>query len=192
MNPTFVLLTGASSGMGKATTQLLADSGYKVIAGVRREASLDELEALDHPHIIPIQLDVTCPDHITRASTEIARITSNLGLGALINNAGNNYISTTEHACEHTARELLDTHFWGTANLTRALTPLLRLHASQHKHGARIINVGSIGSITAMPFIQYYNAAKFVLPSLQILMPVVLLFPYNIFVPNPYIFDSKT
>jgi len=82
-------------------------------------------------------------------------------LWALINNAGNSYVSPTEHFEEEKARNLLETHFWGMAQLTRLFIPLLRQYAKAHSAPARLLNIGSVGSLTAFPFIPFYNAAKF-------------------------------
>ncbi|WP_194972591.1 SDR family NAD(P)-dependent oxidoreductase [Aquiflexum lacus] len=161
MKNKYVLITGASSGMGEATAILLANSGYKVFAGVRSVSAIQKLKNLRNPNIIPLKLDVTKECDITEAVDQIKSIVDSFGLFALINNAGNNYSTPTELYEEEKARNLMETHFWGMASLTRHCIPLLRLYAKQFPEGARVISVGSVGSISAFPFIQFYNAAKF-------------------------------
>lgn len=157
----FVLITGASSGMGEAVTLLLAKNGYSVFAGVRSEKAFDKLLALKTPNIIPVMLDVTRETEIRDTVLQIESVVNRYGLFALINNAGNNYSTPTECYDEEQARNLMETHFWGMASLTRHCIPLLQNYASQNIEGARVLNVGSVGSISAFPFIQFYNAAKF-------------------------------
>ncbi|AEE52174.1 short-chain dehydrogenase/reductase SDR [Haliscomenobacter hydrossis DSM 1100] len=156
-----ILITGTSSGIGQATAILLAKSGYTVFAGVRSPAAMDHLLALGFPNLIPIILDVNNADHIAAAHTRIEQAVGDAGLMALINNAGNGYSAPTEYTDEAKARELLDTHFWGMVNLTQQFIPLLRLYAAANSTHARIINVGSVSSISAFPFVQFYTAAKF-------------------------------
>ncbi|EON76031.1 putative short chain dehydrogenase [Lunatimonas lonarensis] len=161
MKNKYILITGASSGMGEATAILLANHGYKVFAGVRSVSAIQKLKNLRNSNIIPLRLDVTKETDIIEAIDQIKSIVDSFGLFALINNAGNNYSTPTETYNEEKARNLMETHFWGMASLTRHRISLLRVYAEQHKEGARVLSVGSVGSISAFPFIQFYNAAKF-------------------------------
>lgn len=156
-----VLITGTSSGIGQATTHLLANSGYTVFAGVRSKKDLGKWTQLQHPNIVPLKLDVTSEKEIVAAAQQVQSLLQETGLFALINNAGNNYSTPTECYDAAKARNLMETHFWGMALLTKHCIPLLHTFSKQHSEGARVINVGSVGSISAFPFIQFYNAAKF-------------------------------
>ncbi len=161
MHQKYVLITGTSSGIGAATVKLLANSGYTVFAGVRNEKALQNWRQNNHPHIIPLRLDVTHTKAIEDAYQEVAKTVGENGLYALINNAGNCIGVPTELFEEEAAKHLMETHFWGMANLCKACIPLLRKYAQASGSSARIINVGSAGSISSFPFIQFYNAAKF-------------------------------
>ena len=156
-----VLITGASSGIGKATALLLAQSGYAVFAAVRNEADALALRREALAGLTPILLDVTNPEHVKQAYTQIAEVAGNDGVMAVINNAGINYTIATEEADIAQARTVFDVHFWGMVYLVKQFLPLLRHYAQQHPNQARIINVSSVGGISAFPFIQFYNAAKF-------------------------------
>ncbi|WP_298148575.1 SDR family NAD(P)-dependent oxidoreductase [Flavobacterium sp.] len=156
-----ILITGASSGMGEATAILLAKSGYTVFAGIRSQLAINKLNELCLDKLYPIILDVTKIEHINNTFEFVKKTVGENGIYAIINNAGNNYSVPTEYFDEQKARFLVETHFWGMANLTKIFLPLLRLYSSKNKNQARIINVGSVGSISAFPFIQFYNAAKF-------------------------------
>ena len=156
-----VLITGASSGIGKATALLLARSGYAVFATVRSEADALALRSEAPAMLTPILLDVTTPAHIEQAYTQIVATAGNDGLMAIINNAGINYTTATEEVNLAHARAVVDVLFWGMASMVQQFLPLLRIYAQQHPNQARIINVSSVGGISAFPYIQFYNAAKF-------------------------------
>lgn len=156
-----VLITGASSGIGKATALLLAHSGYAVFATVRSEADALALSNEAPATLTPILLDVTNPAHIQQAYTQIAETAGTDGVMAIINNAGINYTTATEEADIAQARAVFDVLFWGMVSIVQRFLPLLRIYAQQHTNQARIINVSSVGGISAFPYIQFYNAAKF-------------------------------
>lgn len=156
-----VLITGASSGIGKATALLLARSGYTVFATVRNEADANALRQEALATLTPILLDVTNPTHIKQAHTQITEAAGTDGLMAIINNAGINYTAATEDADIDQARGVFDVLFWGAVSIVQQFLPLLRTYAQQHPDEARIINVSSVGGISAFPYIQFYNAAKF-------------------------------
>lgn len=113
MENKIILITGASSGMGEATAILLAKSGYKVFAGVRSQTAIDKFDKLNLTNLYPIILDVTKSEEINNAFNLVKEVTGEIGLLALINNAGNIYSVATEYYEEDKARLLLDTHFWG-------------------------------------------------------------------------------
>lgn len=158
-----VLITGASSGIGKATALLLARSGYSVFATVRNEADALALRSEAVGTLTPILLDVTNPEQIKQAHAQIAAAVGSNGLMAIVNNAGVNYTTSTEEASPTQARAVFDVLFWGAVSIVQQFLPLLRVYAQQHPNEARIINVSSVGGISAFPFIQFYNSAKFAL-----------------------------
>ncbi|MES2672460.1 MAG: SDR family NAD(P)-dependent oxidoreductase [Pseudomonadota bacterium] len=160
-----VLITGASTGIGRSTALLLAAQGYTVFAGVRREADGAALvaaaPAASVARIVPVLLDVTRDDHIRDA---LARVEAHSpdGLYALINNAGFNLNGAFEYTTGADARALMDTNVVGLAALSRAALPLLRRHVARHPGTtAKLVNIGSIGSYIGIPWEAYYHASKF-------------------------------
>lgn len=160
-----VLITGASTGIGRSTALHLAALGYTVFAGVRREADGAALVAAaptaSAARIVPLLLDVTRDDQIRGA---LARVEAHApdGLYALINNAGFNLNGAFEYTTGADARALMDTNVVGMADLSRAALPLLRRHAASHPGTtARLVNIGSIGSYIGIPWEAYYHASKF-------------------------------
>src|SRR5689334_15202878 len=85
-----VLITGASSGLGRAAAVRLAEHGYRVFAGVRTESSSAVLAALPSSpgELIPVMLDVTDAASISRAGTQLERACVDTGLWGVVNNAG--------------------------------------------------------------------------------------------------------
>lgn len=116
-----VLVTGASSGIGRKTAELLASSGYHVFAGARKQADLDALDALDN--VQAIRLDVTVAEHIERAVQTVQE--RGLGLYALINNAGVLVMAPLIELREKDLAFQLDVNLYGPYRLTKAFAPLL-------------------------------------------------------------------
>ena len=139
--PPTVLVTGASSGIGKATASVLADAGMRVFAGVRRFSNENRGEGIQE-----ILLDVTSPESIASAVAEIQAVTDGEGLGALINNAGIGVISPAEFTSPERMRRVFEVNVFGLLAVTRAVLPLL------HKSRGSIVNIGSIGGMITMPF----------------------------------------
>lgn len=140
-SPRNVLVTGASSGIGKAIAEELARAGMVVFAGVRRFSNRHA-----DPQVQEILLDVTDPESIATAFIEISNRTGNHGLDALINNAGIGAISPAEFTSPEVMRRIFDVNVFGLLEVTQAFLPLL------HKSGGSIVNIGSIGGMITMPF----------------------------------------
>ena len=137
--PLSVLVTGASSGIGKATAELLSANGFEVFAGVRRLSP-------DAPRRQEILLDVTSRVSIASAVEEIGARTGGAGLGALVNNAGIGAISPAEFTALERMRQVFEVNVFGLLAVTQAFLPLL------HKTRGSIVNIGSIGGMITMPF----------------------------------------
>jgi short-subunit dehydrogenase len=158
-NKIYALVTGASSGLGKAVAPCLAQNGYTLFAGIRMEA--DGHIFISQQNIIPIILDITNPQDIDNAYRFVRDKTKATGLAVLINNAGVNYISPFELADENTERNLMEVNLFGAMNLTRKLLSLLHQHASEARSSAKIINISSIGGVFGLPWEAAYHASKF-------------------------------
>jgi short-subunit dehydrogenase len=159
----YILITGTSTGIGQAVALELAKNGYTVFAGIRKLQDGEVLKEKSQNKIIPIIMDVSQPNQIAEAFQTIQSQVGTEGLKALINNAGINYVSPMEFYEENESRNLFEVNFWGVLSVTKFFLPLLRVHASKYKKSAKVINVGSIGSVSSLPFIGMYNAAKFAL-----------------------------
>lgn len=156
-----VLLTGASTGIGRATALHLDQLGYTVFAGVRREQDGIELQKKASERLRPLILDVTKADDITNAVAVVSQACGGAGLAALVNNAGYNYNAAFEFTDEVKARQMMEVNFFGLYKMSQAFIPLLRQYAKNSGHRAKLINIGSIGSVLGFPWESFYHASKF-------------------------------
>lgn len=138
-----VVITGASSGIGRASAVRLARSGFRVYAGIRAEADAAALRA-EHPAIEPIAIDVTDATAIAAARQRLEREID--GLGGLVNNAGIGLVAPMEHVPLGEVRRQFEVDVFGQIAVTQALLPLIR------RARGRIVNMGSVGGHIAMPF----------------------------------------
>lgn len=159
--PKLILITGASSGIGRATAQQLDAQGYMVLAGVRREADAESLRAEATHRLRTIILDVADPEHIKAARVAAEVLSGGRGLHALINNAGFNYNAAFEFTDEAKARSLMEVNFFGLYKLSQELIPLLRLGAEVSGETTKLVNLGSIGNVVGFPWEAFYHASKF-------------------------------
>jgi NAD(P)-dependent dehydrogenase (short-subunit alcohol dehydrogenase family) len=164
MNPAtrHVLITGTSTGIGRACVLRLAKAGFSVLAGVRSEADGKSLEQAVGANARAIALDVTDASSIARATESIKQICGEDGLLALVNNAGISVHGPVEHVPMSEWRRQFDVNFFGQIALTQAMLPLLRIGVSRHGR-ARIVMMSSIAGRIAQPIIAPYNASKYAL-----------------------------
>jgi NAD(P)-dependent dehydrogenase (short-subunit alcohol dehydrogenase family) len=161
MNEGLILLTGASTGIGRSTARQLAREGYTVLAGVRSERDAQSLRDEQVAGLEPIILDVTKPEQMEQAYQTIRSRVGEQGLRALVNNAGINYVAPFELSDEVKVRHLMEVNVFGLLNLTRRMLPLLQAYARQSGDTAKVVNLGSIGSAIGIPWEHSYHAAKF-------------------------------
>lgn len=170
-----ILITGASRGIGRATTQRLANAGWTVFAGVRDDGAGEELRALAPALITPVVLDITDADHVA----DLDRVLP-AELDAVVNNAGIVVGGPVEAVSPEQFRHQLDVNVIGQHAVTRALLP--RLRASR----GRVLFVSSVSGRIATPMTGAYNASKFALEGMADVLrmelrpwkiPVVLIEP---------------
>jgi NAD(P)-dependent dehydrogenase (short-subunit alcohol dehydrogenase family) len=151
-----VLVTGASTGIGRATALYLDGKGYRVFAGVRKEADANSLEEEGSERLTPVMIDVTNEPSITAAKRRISRSVGKDGLAALVNNAGvGGGGGPIEFMKLQDLYEALDVNLFGQVAVTQAYLPLLR------KAQGTVVFVASIGGRVASPFMSPYNMSKF-------------------------------
>lgn len=145
------LVTGASSGIGKSTAEVLAKAGYRVFGTSRRgaQAGLAGQRSFEL-----LALDVTSDESVEAAVNEVIRHAGRIDL--LVNNAGFGVApSGAEESSVEQAKSIFDTNFFGVVRMTRAVVPHMRKQGS-----GRIINIGSVLGFIPMPYGALYSATK--------------------------------
>jgi short-subunit dehydrogenase len=161
--PLVVLVTGATTGIGRHAALYLARAGHHVIATGRKEALLDSLKAeAEGARLDVVRLDVTDGASIEVAVVEIDRITDGHGIDALVNNAGYGQAGPIEELTDAQLRAQFDTNVFGAMAVTRAFLPKMRARAF-----GRLINVSSIGGRVTFPLLGAYHASKYALEALS-------------------------
>jgi short-subunit dehydrogenase len=164
-----VLLTGASSGIGRALALALARRGARLLLAARREDLLrslvDECAALGGGADFAAG-DLTDAAYRSRLVARTAELWG--GLDVLVNNAGVSAHGLFAESDETTLRRVMELNFFAVAELTRAALPLLAAHtlrteAAAHKSRPAIVNIGSIIGHRGLPFNSEYSASKFAL-----------------------------
>ncbi|MGK5440273.1 oxidoreductase [Micromonospora sp. URMC 105] len=151
MSETVVLITGCSSGIGRATAQRLLARGCTVYATARRIDSLADLAAAG---CHTLALDVTDEESMTRA---VAHVEAAHGaIDVLVNNAGYGEYGVIEEADLDRVRAQFETNVFGPARLSQLVLPVMR-----RQGGGRIVNVGSMGGRLVFPGGGYYHASKY-------------------------------
>jgi NAD(P)-dependent dehydrogenase (short-subunit alcohol dehydrogenase family) len=153
-------ITGASRGFGREWTIAALERGDTVAATARDPQTLDDLVARFGDAVLPIRLDVTDRDAVFAA---VARAHEHFGgLDVVVNNAGYGQFGMVEEVSEAEARAQFDTNVFGALFVTQAALPYLRAQGSGH-----VLQVSSIGGISAFPNIGIYNASKWALEALS-------------------------
>jgi NAD(P)-dependent dehydrogenase (short-subunit alcohol dehydrogenase family) len=154
LNNKAILVTGSSTGIGKACALHLDKLGFKVYAGVRKQADGDNLKKEASENLNPIILDVTDAESIEAALSIIEKETGG-EVYALVNNAGIGISGVLEVTPVTEIRKLMEVNVIGLMAVTQSFIPMLR------KSKGRIINIGSSSSLLAFPGGSVYCASKF-------------------------------
>ncbi len=164
-----ILITGASTGIGKACALYLDSIGFNVFAGVRRESDGNDLKENSSGRLTPVLIDVTDSESIDSAVKFVSDKVDDAGLTALVNNAG---IVTASGLLEFLPiaeiRKLLEVNLIGNIAVTQAFLPLIR------KGHGRIINMGSISGIMPQPYLAPYSASKAALEAITVSLKLEL------------------
>jgi NAD(P)-dependent dehydrogenase (short-subunit alcohol dehydrogenase family) len=177
-------ITGTSRGFGREWAVAALERGDKVAATARNTASLDDLVAKYGDALLPIELDVTDRDAdfagVKQAHDHFG------GLDIVVNNAGYGQFGFVEELSEQDARDQIETNVFGALWVTQAALPYLREQRSGH-----IIQVSSIGGITAFPLVGMYHASKWALEGFsQALAQEVAPFGVHVTLIEPASFDT--
>ena len=174
-----VLVTGASSGIGRAIATRLAAANYRVFGTSRNPAKLEPLEGITF-----LSLDVT--DDASAAAALRAVETQAGRLDILVNNAGIVVVGAVEEVTLANAKRQFETNFFGVLRMTQAALPLMR-----RQRVGLIVNVGSIAGLVPIPFAGLYSASKLALQGLtEVLRHEVVAFGIRVVLVEPGFFKS--
>ena len=158
--PRFVLVTGASGGVGRLLVERLASSGFGVIAASRGPAPPAQRE-MEGGRIVPLALDLTAPGAVARAAGEVAHLTGRAGLDGLVNAAGVIAEGPLDVVDPEDVRRQFEVNVLAPLALTQAVLPLLRTAKG------RVVNIGAATARTTVPFFGAISASKAALASLS-------------------------
>jgi len=149
-----VLITGASSGIGRASVLQMSAAGWQVFATLRKPQEIEKLRAEAIAGVIPVLLDVEDRPSIKTAAEQITAQVAPSGLDGLVNVAGIGMVRPLEYATERDMQKIFDVNVFGQIAVIQAFLPLLR------RNRGRIVNISSVGAHIAIPFGGLLNASK--------------------------------
>jgi NAD(P)-dependent dehydrogenase (short-subunit alcohol dehydrogenase family) len=156
-----VIVTGVSSGLGKAFASALLQAGYEVVGTVRKKDAVEAFEQLQPGSAFARVLDVTDPPE--KLSAVVEEIEQNVGpVYALINNAGYGHEGTLEESSMEELRQQFEVNVFGAVAMMKAVLPFMRA-----RREGRILNVTSMGGLMTMPGLSYYHGSKFALEGIS-------------------------
>ena len=154
------LITGSSTGLGRALAQAVLERGYHLVATARQPEQLKELSDRYPDRVTTIALDVTNAQSIQQAVE--AALNAYNRIDVLVNNAGYGTVGAIEEVNDDDIRRQFDTNLFGAINVTRAVLPTLREQRSGH-----ILNISSANGISAFAGVGIYSATKFALEAIS-------------------------
>ena len=153
-------ITGCSTGFGREIATLILGQGGRVVATARDTGKIEDLAETGGDRCLTVALDVTQPaqvrDAVDQAEARFGQI------DVLVNNAGYGYFAAIEEGEDEEVRAMFETNFFGLATMTNAVLPGMRKRKSGH-----IVNISSVGGLTAFPGTGYYAATKFAVEGLS-------------------------
>lgn len=150
------LITGVSSGLGRALAEEVLAIGDKIIGAVRKKDDLKSFEALDKERAIGLALDVTDSERIPDAFAEAERRAGDIDI--LVNNAGYGLVGAVEELSLEELRAIFDVNFFGAVACTQAVLPNFR-----ERRGGHIVNITSVSGLAPWAGTAAYGASKYAL-----------------------------
>jgi len=149
------LVTGCSTGFGRELVKALAETQTPVIATVRKETQVEELQNISRDYVHPILLDVQNQDTVDKAWSTIEKLG---GVDILVNNAGYGSLGPVEEVSDEEIHRQFDVNVFGAIRMIKLVLPYMRKQRSGH-----ILNITSIAGLNGFPGVGVYNGSKFAL-----------------------------
>ena len=154
-----VVITGASTGIGRASAEYLAGKGWKVFAGVRKHSDGEPLKQVSE-NITPLILDVTKPDQVKAGVEAVSKALEGGRLSGLVNNAGIANMGPLALQPLDEFQQHFDVNVFGLMRATQHFLPLLGMDEGRTGPPGRIVNITSVGGRLSSPFLGAYAATK--------------------------------
>jgi NAD(P)-dependent dehydrogenase (short-subunit alcohol dehydrogenase family) len=184
-----VVVTGASTGIGFATSVALAKAGYDVFAGVRSAAAGEPLikaSASTPGKITPIQLEVTDAASVAAAAAQVKSALGGEPLFGLVNNAGIAHGGPLLYQPIDDIRQVFEVNVIGLLRVTQAFAPMLAATATSPSRPGRVINISSVGGKLAAPFVGAYAGSKHAVEGLsEALRRELMVFGIDVIIIGP-------
>ena len=178
------LVTGASSGLGRAIVEAALAAGDVVVGAARRTEALDDLVAAHPDQLEALRLDVTDTGAAEAAVRDV--VARHGRIDVLVNNAGRTHVGAFEETTEQELRDLFDLHVFGPAALTRAVLPYMR----ERRSGA-VVQMSSMGGQMSFAGFSAYSGTKFALEGLsEALVDEVAEFGIKVLIVEPGAFRT--
>lgn len=161
------VVTGASSGIGRATAALLVERGWRVFGSVRTEAQAEELSAALGPALVPLRFDLRDGPAIAEAAGQVAAVLGTDRLAGLVNNAGLAHFGPLALQPIEDWQAQVDVNLTGTLRVVQAFLPLLGADRARSGPPGRIVSISSVSGRITLPFTSGYAASKHGLEALS-------------------------
>lgn len=180
------VITGASTGIGYASTQFLTKRGWHVFAGVRKTSDGKRLRDDFGDKVTALTMDVTMPETLQLASEAVAKALKGRTLNGLVNNAGIAVPGPLLHLPPEELNRQLDINVTGQLRAFQAFAPMLGVSPDFEGEPGRVVNMSSVAGISAGPFVGAYAASKHALEALtQGMRRELMLYGIDVVAINP-------
>lgn len=180
------VITGASTGIGYAASELLISKGWRVFAGVRKQADADRLIAALGERVTPILCDVTDGAQVTAAAETVRAALGDQALSGLVNNAGVAVAGPLLHLPIEDFQRQMEINVTGQLRATQAFAPLMGAGETRTGPPGRIVNMSSVAGLSATPLVTPYACSKHALEAFtQGLRRELMLYGIDVVAINP-------
>jgi NAD(P)-dependent dehydrogenase (short-subunit alcohol dehydrogenase family) len=162
-----VVVTGASTGIGRACVKVLSAGGFRVFGSVRKQADADRLSHEFGASFIPLLFDITDAAAVAAGATQIAAMFDGETLAGLVNNAGVAVPGPLLYLDIEDFKRQIEINLTGQLIEAQAFLPLLGTDHARKGPPGRIVMISSVGGRNAMPFVGPYAASKFAIEGLS-------------------------
>lgn len=162
-----IVVTGASTGIGRATCKLLIEKGFRVFGSIRKDADAQRLAKEFGANFVPLLFDVTDAGAVKAGAAKVEAALKGETLAGLVNNAGIAVAGPLLHLDTDELRKQFDVNLIGQLIVTQAFAPLLGADPDRKGAKGRIVMISSVGGTNASPFVGPYSASKFALEGLS-------------------------